>query len=112
MDVMKIHGYVYIPALRGGHEKSFDTFYGALEYVLSISTTDFVMDYLNDYLGEGVFTRNMVNALLETKETYNLFESCLDYLVSQYCMDKFKPLTENMWYLGHGWRMRKKALYE
>lgn len=104
--------YTYIAALRGGHEKSFDTYYSALDYVLSINTIDFVVDYLNDYLGEGVFTRNMVNALLETEETDNLFESCLDYLELQYCMDKFKPLTENMWYLGHGWTLRKKAQYE
>lgn len=109
---MGIPKYTYIATLRGGHEKSFDTYYSALDYVLSISTIDFVVDYLNDYLGEGVFTRNMVNALLETKETYNLFESCLDYLVFQYCMDKFKPLTENMWYLGHGWTLRKKVQYE
>lgn len=107
---MEIPKYTYIAALRGGHEKSFDTYYSALDYVLSISTIDFVVDYLNDYLGEGVFTRNMVNALLETEETYNLFESCLDYLVLLYCMDKFKPLTENMWYLGHGWTLRKKAM--
>lgn len=109
---MKISKYVYIPALRGGYEKSFDTFYAALDYVLSISTTDCVVDYLNDYLGEGFFTRNMVNAVLETKETYLLLEGCLDYLVWRFCMDKFKPITENMWYLGHGWRLRKKAIYE
>lgn len=112
MGVPGIPKYTYMASLRGGHEKSFDTFYAAFDYVLSMSTTDFIVDYLNDYLGEGVFTRNMVNALLETKETYNLFESCLDYLVSQYYMDKFKPITENMWYLGHGWRLIKKVQYE
>ena len=112
MGVPGIPKYTYMASLRGGHEKSFDTFYAAFDYVLSMSTTDFIVDYLNDYLGEGVFTRNMVNALLETKETYNLFESCLDYLVSQYYMDKFKPITENMWYLGHGWRLIKKVRYE
>lgn len=109
---MEIPKYTYITTLRGGHEKSFDTYYKALENVLSISTTDFIVDYLNDYLGEGVFTRNMVNTLLETEETYNLFESCLDYLVLLYCMDKFKLLAENMWYLGHGWTLRKKVQYE
>lgn len=50
---MGIPKYTYIPALRGGHEKSFDTFDDALRYVLSISTTDFVVDYLDDYLGKG-----------------------------------------------------------
>lgn len=109
---MGIPKYTYIPALRGGHEKSFDNFRDALEYTLSISTTDFVVDYLDDYLGKGFFTRNMVNALLETKETDNLLEGCLDYLVWRYCMDKFKPVTENMWYLGHGWTLVKKVQYE
>ena len=112
MDVMKIHGYVYIPSLRGGHEKSFDTCYEALEYVLSISTIDFIVDYLNDYLGEGTFTHDMVKVLLETEKMGHLLEGCLDYLELCYYMDKFKPITENMWYLGHGWRLRKKALYE
>lgn len=109
---MKISKYTYIPALRGGHEKSFDNFRDALEYVLSISPTDFVVDYLNDYMGEGSFTRDAVKAMLETKETDKLLDGCLDYLVWRFCMDKFKPITENMWYLGHGWRLRKKAIYE
>ena len=112
MGVPGIPKYTYIASLRGGHEKSFDTFYAAFDYVLSMSTTDFMVDYLNDYLGEGVFTRNMVNALLETKETYNLYESCLDYLELLFYTDKLKLLTENMWYLGHGWTLRKKAQYE
>ena len=109
---MKTPKYTYIPALRGGLEKSFDNFEDALEYVLSISTADFVMDYLNDYMGEGFFTRDAVKAMLETKETDKLLNGCLDYLIWRFCTDKFKPITENMWYLGHGWRLRKKEHYE
>lgn len=109
---MKISKYTYIPTLRGGHEKSFDNFRDALEYVLSISPTDFVVDYINEYSGEGFFTRDAVKAMLETKETDKLLDGCLDYLVWRYCMNKFKPLTENMWYLGHGWRLVKKVQYE
>lgn len=109
---MGIPKYTYIPALRGGYEKSFDNFTDALKYVLSISTIDFVMDYLDEFIGKGSFTRDMANTLLETKDADNLLEGCLDYLVLRYCLNRFKPVTENMWYLGHGWRLRKKVNYE
>lgn len=109
---METPKYTYIASLRGGHEKSFDNYYDALEYALSISTTDFVMDYLNDYLEEGVFTRNMVKALLETEEVDNLFGSCLDYLELRFYTDRFKLIAKNTWYLGNGWTLRKKAQYE
>lgn len=109
---METPKYTYIVALRGGYEESFDNYYDALEYALSISTTNFIMDYLNDYLGEGVFTRKMVIALLETKEIENLYRSCLDYLELRFYTDKFKLIAKGMWYLGNGWTLRKKVQYE
>lgn len=110
---MGIPKYTYIAALRGGHEKSFNTFGEAFEYVLSISTVDFVTDCFNAVMGKGIFTREAVSGMLDSKSVADeLTEKTFDYLVMSYCMAKFQLLAENMWYLGHGWTLRKKVQYE
>lgn len=110
---METSKYTYIATLRGGHEKSFNTFEEAFDYVLSISTIDFVMDCLNTVLGKSIFTREVVGSWLDSKNVADeLTEKTFDYLCMSYCMAKFQLLAENMWYLGHGWTLRKKAQYE
>jgi len=107
---MGIPKYTYIVSLRGGNEKSFDNYYEAFEYVLSISTIDFVVDCLNTVMGKCIFTRETVGSMFDSKNVADeLTEKTFDYLVMSYCRDKFQLLTENMWYLGHGWTLRKKA---
>ena len=108
---METSKYTYIATLRGGHEKSFDTFEEAFDYVLSISAIDFVMDCLNTVMGKCIFTREIVNCWFDSKNVADeLIEKTFDYLVVSYCTRKFKLLAENMWYLGHGWTLRKKAM--
>ena len=111
---METSKYTYIATLRGGFEKSFNTFEEAFDYVLSISTIDFVTDCFNAVMRKGVFTREAVSAMLDSSKSVadELTEKTFDYLVVSYCTAKFKLLAENMWYLGHGWTLRKKALYE
>ena len=110
---METSKYTYIATLRGGHEKSFNTFEEAFDYVLSISTIDFVADCLNTVMGKCIFTHEVVSCWLDSKNVADeLIEKTFDYLVVSYCTCKFKLLAENMWYLGYGWTLRKKAQYE